>query len=309
MDLILKSLTKWCLKLKQTNKFDIKRKIWAPLIWIECLWPVTIFSIWWSTTAVSVIAIPPVEHFQTLWKRLDVENVLTQQIFSMGLRWCEYAGHSNPFALQVVIDDGSLWRLSFSSIKTKAGQTAAAHNLIVGSRLGLYPYTSHSTSFKGVQAGAVSQRNPCPQHDASISECVIFWSRLHVPSFLYILTRLSSGSRTNLDSSVDIKLPQSNTVKLTCCWRQFNCDPCDFTDKRTQTQGTLAYSPLIYLLICLLHTHRDRYFTNGHCSHKWHTCGGRSSIPLGDSSNIWIFHGVRDPWTIGHRSSFKCLVC
>ena len=39
--------------------------------------------------------------------------------------------------------------------------------------------------------------------------------------------------------------PQSDTVQLTCSQHQFNLTPLDWTDRKTQTQGTWAYSPLI----------------------------------------------------------------
>ena len=39
-------------------------------------------------------------------------------------------------------------------------------------------------------------------------------------------------------------LPQSGTVELTCSRHHFNRAPLDWTNRKTQTQGTWAYSPL-----------------------------------------------------------------
>ncbi|GFW82487.1 uncharacterized protein TNCV_1793801 [Trichonephila clavipes] len=61
----------------------------------------------------------------------------------------------------------------------------------------------------------------------------------------HILIRLSSGSRENLDSSVNMTLPQSDTVQLACSRHHFNRAPLYWTDRGRPTRGTRAYSPLI----------------------------------------------------------------
>ena len=73
----------------------------------------------------------------------------------------------------------------------------------------------------------------------------MFWGLLRIPYARHILIYLSSGSRANLDSSVTMALPQSDTVRLTCYWHHFNRVSLDWTDRKTQTRGTRAYSPLI----------------------------------------------------------------
>ncbi|GFU03793.1 hypothetical protein TNCV_1473851 [Trichonephila clavipes] len=42
----------------------------------------------------------------------------------------------------------------------------------------------------------------------------------------------------NLDSSVNMTLPQSDTVKLPCSWHHVNRVPLDWTDRGTQTRCT-----------------------------------------------------------------------
>ena len=43
-------------------------------------------------------------------------------------------------------------------------------------------------------------------------------------------------------------LPRSDTLQLTCSQHRFNRAPLDWTDRKTITQGTRAYSPLICYL-------------------------------------------------------------
>ena len=45
-------------------------------------------------------------------------------------------------------------------------------------------------------------------------------------------------------------LPQSDTVQLACSWHHFNHALLDWMDRKTQTQGTQAYSSLICNLQC-----------------------------------------------------------
>ena len=59
---------------------------------------------------------------------------------------------------------------------------------------------------------------------------VMFWGWLCVPLSCHIFIYLSFGSRTN---------------QLTCSLHHFNCAPLDRADRKTQTRGTQAYSPLI----------------------------------------------------------------
>ncbi|GFY24529.1 uncharacterized protein TNCV_1015751 [Trichonephila clavipes] len=56
--------------------------------------------------------------------------------------------------------------------------------------------------------------------------------------------------RANLDSSVYMTLPQSDTVQLPCSRHHFNRAPVDWRDRGTQTRGTRAYSPFICNLRC-----------------------------------------------------------
>ncbi|GFS91968.1 uncharacterized protein TNCV_1931391 [Trichonephila clavipes] len=73
----------------------------------------------------------------------------------------------------------------------------------------------------------------------------MFWSLLRVPCLRHILIRLSSGSRANLDSPVNMTLPQWDTVQLPCSLHHLNHAPLHWTDRGTQTRGTQAYSPFI----------------------------------------------------------------
>ncbi|GBM54873.1 hypothetical protein AVEN_158310-1 [Araneus ventricosus] len=73
----------------------------------------------------------------------------------------------------------------------------------------------------------------------------MFLRRLGVPCSLQTLTRLSSGCRANLNSSVNITLPQSDTVQFTCWRHHFNRAPLDWMDKGTQTRGTRACRPFM----------------------------------------------------------------
>ncbi|GFT97544.1 uncharacterized protein TNCV_387071 [Trichonephila clavipes] len=68
---------------------------------------------------------------------------------------------------------------------------------------------------------------------------------LRVTCLHHILIRLSSGSRANLDSLVNMTLVQSDTVQLPCSRHHFNRAPLYGTDRETQTRGTQAYSPFI----------------------------------------------------------------
>ncbi|GFW56760.1 uncharacterized protein TNCV_4068401 [Trichonephila clavipes] len=63
------------------------------------------------------------------------------------------------------------------------------------------------------------------------------------PCLRHILIRLSSGPRENFDSSINMTLPQSDTVQLPCSRHHFNSVPLDWTHRGTQTRGT--YSPFI----------------------------------------------------------------
>ncbi|GFX25700.1 uncharacterized protein TNCV_1205771 [Trichonephila clavipes] len=51
--------------------------------------------------------------------------------------------------------------------------------------------------------------------------------------------------RANLDSSVNMTLPQSDTVQLPCFRHHFNRTSLDWTDRGTQTRGTRVYSSFI----------------------------------------------------------------
>ena len=67
----------------------------------------------------------------------------------------------------------------------------------------------------------------------------MFWGWLHIPFSCQILIHLLSGSRVNMT------LPQSETVQLTCSRPHFNCFPLHWTGTKTQTRGTWEYSPFI----------------------------------------------------------------
>ncbi|GBN11130.1 hypothetical protein AVEN_91328-1 [Araneus ventricosus] len=58
-------------------------------------------------------------------------------------------------------------------------------------------------------------------------------------------TLISSGCMANLDSSVNITLPQSDTVQFTFWRNHFNRAPLDWTNKGTQTRGTRVYRPFM----------------------------------------------------------------
>ncbi|GFV56463.1 uncharacterized protein TNCV_4203871 [Trichonephila clavipes] len=86
---------------------------------------------------------------------------------------------------------------------------------------------------------SVRYPNEIPAHTIMLpprnARCsVMFWGLLRVPCLRHILIRLSSGSRANLDSSVNMTLPQSDTVQFPCSRPQFNHAPLAWTDRGTQ---------------------------------------------------------------------------
>lgn len=141
------------------------------------------------------------------------------------------------------------WGRALSSVKTKTGPHAAAYNLIAGSRT---PSQNRVIVREPrlMICRSLLYSNEIPAHTMMLpswnaSYSVIYWDRLCVPACLQTLTRLTSGCRTNFNTSVNITLPQSDMVKMISCRHHFNHALLDWTDRRTQNRDTWRYSPFI----------------------------------------------------------------
>lgn len=112
---------------------------------------------------------------------------------------------------------------------------------------------------------------------------LMFCGRLRVSSSLQILTRLYSACSPNCNSSVNITLPQSYTVQLTCYRNRFN-------------RGLSRKKNKLRVPRCTIHSDvnfsASYPFTCGRYNQRYHTCGGRFLIPFCYNSNISIFSCV-----------------
>ena len=98
---------------------------------------------------------------------------------------------------------------------------------------------------------AILQWNPCPDHDASTAVSMMFRNVLGPIActlFLPDAYTITSGFTVNLDLTMNVTLPHSDTIKFTWWWHHFNRAPLDCTDNRTQTRGTRAYRLFMYSL-------------------------------------------------------------
>lgn len=149
---------------------------------------------------------------------------------------------------------------------------------------------------------AISERARTMMLSPKNAPCsVMFCSRLRVSFSLQTPQWLSSGCMANIDSSVNITSPYSDTLQVICFRHHFNRALLNLTNRGTQTRGIRAYS----LFMC---TFRRTMIASivllmGAATID-NTCVELFSLVY--NSNISIICGNHNPWAIRHRSSANC---
>lgn len=259
--------------------------MWAPLTCIQSLKLVAMLSMRWSTNKESsncLSSYKAVCNFVRVaggWKHDYTACPKVSQRFSVGLRlgtwlhsmskgilkifsgieigWICWPLHMcNPLTLQLDFNEDSSMGMRIIIYWNKNRTSFVAYNLTVGSRTSSR-YRAVIIEFRLKVCTSVWYMKSLPiswcfnlrirqARWCSGVDCVFLLLSRSLHAWYLVAGRITT--------SVNIMLPESDTVQLICFWYHFNHAPLNWTDRGIQTRGTQAYSPFPCSLQCTVGT-------------------------------------------------------